>query len=228
MKTVAIVQARMGSSRLPGKVMKQVEGLPMIEVLLKRLSRAKNLDQIVVATSIDPRNEPFVEYVKVMGFECVQGSENDVLERYLQAAVHCEADVVVRITGDCPLVDPHLVDIVVQGFKQAHVDYYTNCAPPTFPDGLDIEVFTFEALKKSAQMTQSKHDHEHVTPYLRESGEFKTATFKNDVDLSAWRWTVDEASDLEVIRRVFSHFSPNLYFGWEEVVALRQSMPQIF
>lgn len=228
MKTVAIVQARMGSTRLPGKVMKPVAGLPMIEILLKRLSRAKSLDQIMIATSDDIRNNTLVEHVRSLGYDCIQGSEDDVLGRFLQAAEFSEADIIVRITGDCPLVDPALVDKAVNEFKSAGVDYYTNCDPVTYPDGLDIEVFTHSALIQSAAMTQSAYDHEHVTPYLRESGHFKKASFRNDEDLSDWRWTVDEAADLEVIRSVFTHFHPNLHFRWQDVATLQRTRTDIF
>ncbi|WP_346351156.1 aminotransferase class III-fold pyridoxal phosphate-dependent enzyme [Oceanimonas sp. AH20CE76] len=228
MKTVAIVQARMGSTRLPGKVMKPVAGLPMIEILLKRLSRAKSLDQIMIATSDDIRNNTLVEHVRSLGYDCIQGSEDDVLGRFLQAAEFSEADIIVRITGDCPLVDPALVDKAVNEFKIAGVDYYTNCDPVTYPDGLDIEVFTHSALIQSAAMTQSAYDHEHVTPYLRESGHFKKASFRNDEDLSDWRWTVDEAADLEVIRSVFTHFHPNLHFRWQDVATLQRTRTDIF
>lgn len=228
MKTVAIVQARMGSSRLPGKVMKPVAGLPMIGILLKRLSRAKTIDQILIATSVDIRNNALAEHVKSLGYHCIQGSEDDVLQRYLQAAESSEADIIVRITGDCPLVDPALVDKAVSEFKNAGVDYYTNCNPATYPDGLDIEVFTASALKQSAALTQSAHDHEHVTPYLRESGLFKTASFRNSEDLSEWRWTVDEAADLEVIRNVFAHFAPDLHFSWQDVARLQRIRTDLF
>ncbi len=228
MKTVAIVQARMGSSRLPGKVMKPIAGLPMIEVLLKRLSRAKTIDQILIATSVDVRNKALAEHVKSLGYDCIQGSEDDVLERFLLAAEVSKAATVVRITGDCPLVDPVLVDKAVSEFKAAGVDYYTNCAPATFPDGLDIEVFTYNALKQSAALTQSAYDHEHVTPYLRESGQFKTAVLRNSEDLSEWRWTVDEAADLEVIKNVFANFAPNLHFSWQDVAKLQRARPELF
>ena len=141
MKIVAIVQARTGSIRLPNKVMKLIKGMPMIEILLKRLNKSKKLDHIVLATSNDVRNKNLINHVKSLGFTCTQGSEHDVLERYLQAAEQSKADVVVRITGDCPLVDPVLVDECIHKFKEHNVDYYSNTILPTFPDGLDIEVF---------------------------------------------------------------------------------------
>lgn len=228
MKIVAIVQARMGSTRLPNKVMKPIVGLPMIELLLKRLSRAEQVDQIVVATSIDPRNEPLADHIRSLGYTCEQGSENDVLERYLKAAQSNHADVVVRITGDCPLIDPELVDKMILAFKSQQIDYLSNTAPATYPDGLDIEVFTIQALKISAQESNSDFDHEHVTPYIRNEEQFSKESIENSEDLSHLRWTVDEPEDLQVITSVFEHFSPNIYFSWQEVLDLQKSKPNLF
>jgi len=228
MKVVAIVQARMGSTRLPNKVMKPIGGTPMIEVLLSRLSKAGEINEIVVATSTDARNLPLVEHVRALGYACEQGSENDVLERYLICAQRHGADVVVRITGDCPLVDPALVDDCIRRFKASDVDYFSNIDPPSFPDGLDIEVFRRSALETAARETQRTHDREHVTPYLRESGRFRSAALRHDTDLSAWRWTVDEASDFEVACAVFAHFAPDRHFGWEQVRELQQAQPGLF
>ncbi|CAL61302.1 putative bifunctionnal protein : Glutamate-1-semialdehyde 2,1-aminomutase, Acylneuraminate cytidylyltransferase [Herminiimonas arsenicoxydans] len=228
MKVVALVQARMGSTRLPDKVMKPIGGVPMIELLLSRLSRATEVDQIVVATSVDVRNLPLVEYVHKLGYACEQGSENDVLDRYVQAARVHQADVVVRITGDCPLVDPQLVDEVIRGFKSSNTDYFSNISPPTYPDGLDIEVFFLSALEQASQETDKAYDHEHVTPYLRESGRFKTASMQYPEDLSALRWTVDEPADLAVIKNIFQAFSPRTDFSWREVLELQRQQPAIF
>ena len=138
MKTAAIVQARMGSTRFPNKVMKLIEGIPMVEILLKRLKEAKEIDEIILATSSDAKNIPLVEHVQKLGFQVYQGSEEDVLGRYYHAASLCSADLVVRITGDCPLVDPELVDQMVRECKKERVDYFSNVFPPTYPDGLDI------------------------------------------------------------------------------------------
>jgi glutamate-1-semialdehyde 2,1-aminomutase len=228
MKVVAIVQARMGSTRLPNKVMKLVGGVPMIELLLARLSRAREVNEIVVATSVDPRNEPLAQHVQALGYHCSRGSENDVLDRYVQAARSARADVVIRITGDCPLVDPVLVDDAVRRFKAADVDYLCNTSPPSYPDGLDIEVFTLAALERAALETQNEFDHEHVTPYLRESEKFRQKSISNDEDLSSLRWTVDEPADFEVIARVFEYFAPNIHFGWQQVLQLQQTHPNIF
>lgn len=228
MKTVAIVQARMGSTRLPNKVMKSIGDVPMIEVLLSRLARATEVDEIIVATSIDPRNQPLSDHVTRLGFTCFRGSENDVLDRYLKAAKAAKADVVIRITGDCPLVDPSLVDQVIRGFKAADVDYFSNTAPPTFPDGMDIEVFTLAALERAAHESNFPFDHEHVTPYLRTSGKFKQGGQQHPEDLSDLRWTVDEPADYEVIRQVFRHFAPDIHFSWQQVLQLQRTQPDIF
>ncbi|MDO8208675.1 MAG: aminotransferase class III-fold pyridoxal phosphate-dependent enzyme [Gallionella sp.] len=228
MKIVALVQARMGSTRLPDKVMKPIGGVPMIELLLSRLSRAKELDEIVVASSVDERNQPLVEHVRKLGYACEQGSENDVLDRFVQAARKHHADVVVRITGDCPLVDPELVDEVIRSFKAAGVDYFSNIAPPTYPDGLDIEVCTFKALEQASQETSKPFDREHVTPYLREQGRFITAAMQHSQDYSALRWTVDEPADFVVIEQVFQYFSPRTNFTWGEVLDLQLRQPEIF
>ncbi len=228
MKVVAIVQARMGSTRLPNKVMKPINGVPMIELLLRRLSKATSVNQIVVATSIDDRNKVLVDHVHKIGYACERGSENDVMERYIQAAKKHQADVVIRITGDCPLVDPVLVDECVQQFLAQDLDYLCNNYPPTLPDGLDIEVFTLAALERAQKESDKPFDHEHVTPYLRESGKFKTVTIKNTEDFSTLRWTVDEPADFVVVERVFNHFYPNTDFDWRTVLNLQLEHPEWF
>ena len=228
MKIVAIVQARMGSKRLPGKVMELIGGTAAIEVLIRRLSRSQTISQIVLATSNDMRNKPLKEIAETLGVECFLGSEEDVLTRYLQAAEKYHADVVVRVTGDCPLIDAGLLDTMVQEFKKDNVDYLANTMPPTFPDGLDLEIFTKIALKKSSTMTKSPYDREHVTPYIRNSGKFKTKNYENKPDLSRYRWTLDELTDLDVIRKIFSYFAPNIYFTWQEVSELQIKRGDIF
>jgi len=228
MKIVAIVQARMGSTRLPDKVMKRIGGVPMIEVLLARLSRSKEVDEIILATSSDEKNRPLSSHVKNLGYRVHQGSENDVLDRYLGAGALAGADVVVRITGDCPLVDPFLVDEVIRGFRESKVEYFSNIQPPTYPDGLDIEVFSYKALQKAALEATKPSDREHVTPYLRENDAFARASLKNDKDYSNLRWTVDESYDYEVVEKIFSHFTPDIHFTWQQVLDLQQKSPEIF
>lgn len=228
MKIVAIVQARMGSIRLPDKVMKPICGVPMIELLLARLAKSNQIDQIVLATSTDERNTPLVEHVQKLGYTCVRGSESDVLDRFLVAARQVKADVVVRITGDCPLIDPALVDQAVAQFKAKGVDYLSNTDPPSYPDGLDTEVFTLQALERAGREAHDPFDREHVTPYLRKQGLFKIGTMQHSEDLSGLRWTVDEPVDFEVVSQVFAHFAPNIHFSWTEVLSLQRRQPELF
>jgi glutamate-1-semialdehyde 2,1-aminomutase len=228
MKTVAIIQARMGSTRFPNKVLRPINGRPMIELLLARLAKARRIGQILLATSDDPRNQPLVDHVRRLGYEVFQGSENDVLDRYYQAAKPHQPDTVVRITGDCPLIDPELVDQVLAAYEAQRVDYLCNTLPPTYPDGLDTEVFSFRALEQAAQSATKPAEREHVTPFIRESGLFKTGNFAHKEDYSQERWTVDEAADFEVVSAVFNHFHPRTDFSWLEVLALRQSKPETF
>lgn len=228
MRTVAIVQARMGSTRFPNKVMQPILGIPIIELLLGRLQRARSLDAIVLATSTDPRNEPLAQHVRNLGFEVHAGSEQDVLDRYYQAACSARADIIVRITGDCPLTDPELVDSLVEKFKTAGVDYASNTDPPTYPDGLDTEVFSFSALEKIWREAIRPFDREHVTPRLRAAGHFTTLNIRHSEDVSDERWTVDEPADFAVISGVFGHFNPRRDFTWLEVLDLRRRQPGLF
>lgn len=222
MKIVAIVQARMGSTRLPNKVMKPIGGIPMIELLLSRLSRAKELDQIVVATSVDERNQPLIEHVQKLGYACEQGSENDVLDRFVQAARKHQADVVVRITGDCPLADPTIIDAVISGFRKGGFDYMTNANPPTFPDGLDVEVIRFSALQEAHQNARLPSEREHVTPYLRaHPGRYLLGNYASELNLSHMRWTVDEPEDFEFVSLIYQHlYSVKADFTTEDILAL--------
>jgi len=227
-KTVAIVQARMSSTRFPNKVMRPICGIPMIGLLLQRLSNAKRIDEVVLATSEDPSNEPLAAYVHGLGYSVHRGSEHDVLDRYYRAARAAGAQIVVRVTGDCPLIDPELVDAVVEKFLQSGADYASNVRPPTYPDGLDVEVFSFVALESAWSQARTPREREHVTPFLYESAQFRLTNLAQPEDLSAARWTVDEPEDLEVVRGVFKHFHPRRDFAWHEVAALRSSHPQLF
>jgi glutamate-1-semialdehyde 2,1-aminomutase len=228
MKTVAIVQARMDSTRFPGKVLKPILGTPLIEILLQRLGRATRVDQIVLATSADPNNDELAAHADKLGITVYRGSEHDVLDRYHAAAALAQADIVVRITGDCPLVDPALVDAAVTALRKAGVDYASNTDPPTYPDGLDVEVFTAEALQTAWQEARRPHEREHVTPYLRAPGRFRVLGLRNETDLSAQRWTVDEPCDFEVVAAIFRHFHPRRDFSWREVAQLAQREPALF
>ena len=228
MKTVAIVQARMGSTRFPNKVMQPICGIPMIGLLLERLAKAKRIDQIVLATSEDQRNEPLATYVRELGYAVYQGSEDDVLGRYYQAAKEAKADTVVRITGDCPLIDPVLVDAVIAKFLDSGVDYASNVSPPTYPDGLDAEAFRFSVLERAWKEARAPAEREHVSPFMQDAARFHLVNVSHHADLSSERWTVDEPEDFEVVARVFEHFDPKRDFSWQDVMRLRHERPEYF
>jgi len=228
MKTVLIIQARMGSTRLPGKVLRSIVGKPMIELILTRLSLCKEVDQLMVAASEESENDELQALVERNGYICTRGNEKDVLNRFYESAKAVNADVVVRITGDCPLADPTLIDKCIQEFKQLSVDYFSNINPATYPDGLDVEVLTIGSLEQANNEANTDFDREHVTPYIRRSEFFNKASLTNDSDFSDLRWTVDEPEDLEVISSVFEHFSPDLFFSWKKVLELQQAKPELF
>jgi glutamate-1-semialdehyde aminotransferase/spore coat polysaccharide biosynthesis protein SpsF (cytidylyltransferase family) len=229
MRVVALIQARMGSTRLPNKVMKPVQGIPMIELLLRRLSGATLVDEIVVATSTEPANQPLVEHISNAGFSIFEGSENDVLDRFYQAATMHEADVIVRVTADCPLIDPNLVDQLIAEFlKRGDLDYMANALPPTYPDGLDTEVFTYQALKYAAENAELPIEREHVTGFIVRSGLFRVGNLPYHEDHSQERWTVDQIEDFQVIESIYNHFLPDHNFGWLQVLKLKREHPHLF
>jgi glutamate-1-semialdehyde 2,1-aminomutase len=223
MRSVAIVQARMGSQRFPGKVMALIDGVPLIDILLQRLEQARELDAIVVATTKSAADDVLTKHLIARGQLVFRGHERDVLARYYEAAVAHESDVVVRITGDCPLVDPMLVDQVAVSFRHHNVDYASNVIEPTYPDGLDVEVFSFAALETAHRQASEPFDREHVTPYIRRSG--STVSVVNDFDASSGRWTVDELGDADSVREVFASFAPDRLFSWREAWAKQEPNP---
>ena len=228
MKVVALVQARMGSTRLPGKVLKSIVSKPMIELLLARLSQSNELDEVAVVTSEEKQNDQLQSVIRNLGYKCTEGSEKDVLQRFYDSAKMLNADVVVRISGDCPLVDSALVDQCIQGYKDAKVDYFSNIDPRSYPDGLDIEVISFKAIERTNNETNSKFDREHVTPYIRNSGKFSKSSIEHTEDLSDHRWSVDEPEDLVVVTNIFEHFSPDIFFDWKKILDLSSSNPKLF
>jgi glutamate-1-semialdehyde 2,1-aminomutase len=222
---LAVVQARMGSIRLPQKVMREIDDTPLIGLLLERLAESERITRIVVAMPESAENDALAAYVDSLGFAIVRGDELDVLSRYARALEQQDADVVVRITGDCPLVDAELVDQVIDAYIRKGVDYLSNTDPPTFPDGLDIEAMSAAALRTADARATSAYDREHVTPYLRTSGTFTTGTFTADADYSDLRWTVDDPDDLAFVQSVFAQFSPRRIFGWREILEFANTSP---
>ncbi|HSI87149.1 MAG TPA: aminotransferase class III-fold pyridoxal phosphate-dependent enzyme, partial [Candidatus Methylacidiphilales bacterium] len=228
MKTVAIIQARLGSQRFPNKVLKVVKGRPLIEILISRLAKSKHIDEIVLATSDLPINQPLADCVARLGYRVYRGSELDVLDRYYQAAKLANADTVIRVTGDCPLIDPEVVDRVIELYKNNEVDYASNAHPPVFPDGLDTEVFSFKALEEAWLNGKEPYDREHVTPYIEGGTRYRMISLKSNEDYSGERWTVDEPADFVVVKAIFEHFHPRTDFGWREVIELLHQQPQLF
>jgi len=227
-KVLIIVQARMGSSRLPGKVLKKINGATVIEILLSRLAKIKSDKQIVVATSTRPENDILEQHLKHLGIPCERGSENDVLGRFHQVSMKYSSDAIIRITGDCPLIDPDLIDDMISRYFTENVDYLSNTVPPSYPDGLDAEIFSSDSLSLANENATDSFDREHVTPFIRNSNDFKSSAFTFHEDLSNLRWTLDEPQDFDVIKRVFDHFHPNLFFNWMEVLDYQRTNPEVF
>ncbi len=228
MKIVAIIQARMGSSRLPGKVMAKVQGHRVIDLLLARLSKAETLSEIVVATTDAAIDDSFAAHVRAKGYRVVRGDEADVLSRYGVAAKEANADVIVRITGDCPLIMPEVVDEVVLGYLAGGWDYVSNTNPPRYPDGLDTEVFSAAALFQTINEATDGFDKEHVTPYLRRAPQFKRHNIEAAQDLSALRLTVDEPADIGVVSAVLAAFGSDIHFDLAALTALWETSPELF
>jgi len=229
MKIVAIIQARMGSTRLPGKVLEDLAGEPVLARCVERARRAQTLDEVVVATTTQPADRDIVQLCEERGWPWFRGSEDDVLDRYYRAASARRADVVVRITSDCPLIEPGVVDMVVREFlaRQPGVDYVANTLQPrTFPRGLDTEVMSFGVLERAWREDENPAWREHVTPYIRRHPDrFQSYGVSNDEDLSHMRWTVDTPEDLAFVRRIYEHFGHDR-FSWRKVLTLLEAHPE--
>ncbi len=217
----AIVQARMGSSRLPGKVMERIAGKPVLGHVLERLETASSIWGAIVATTTSELDDPIELYCHERGVRCFRGVENDVLDRYRACADSIAAEIVVRVTSDCPLVDPDIVDFVVDVFlgEGGGVDYAGNGLPPTFPDGLDVEVFSRDALERAWRKAEEPAEREHVTLHFWKNADiYRLLNVRNPDDLSLVRWTLDTPEDLILIREIFE----DLYSGTGEVFGMEE------
>lgn len=208
MRTVALIQARMSSSRFPGKVLADLDGRPMIAYMMDRARRAKSLDLVAIITSTDPTDDPLAEMAAQLSLPFCRGDLHDVLERYASAAEQFSAEIVVRLTGDCPLIDPDVIDSVVNLRAQSGADYCSNIAPPTYADGLDVECFTRAVLERARREAQQPPEREHVTLWMRsEDHKLSRANHAGLIDTSHLRLTVDYPDDLEVVRRIVAGHS---------------------
>jgi len=246
-RVVAIIQGRMSSSRLPGKILADIAGQLMLQRVFIRTSRAVTVTETIFATTTDPSDDPVAEYCDFSGIPFTRGSLFDVLDRYYQTAKQTKADVVVRITADCPIIDPALIDDVVNTLLEGEYDFVCNRLPPpwhrTYPIGLDVEACTLEVLTKAWKEAKEPQHREHAMPYFYEDVElttinrqlqtgisprgFRIALLNHTTDFGDYRWTVDTPEDLEFIRQVYACFNGRDDFTWKEVLDLVHNEPQL-
>ncbi len=226
---LAVLQARMSSSRFPGKVLAPLLGEPMLFRQIERIRRARSIDDLVVATSTDESDRPLAEACAARGVKVARGSLGDVLDRFVTAARPFAPEAVVRLTGDCPLADPAVIDAVVARFRSGAFDYASNVEPATYPDGLDVEVVRMSALVRAHQDACLPSEREHVTPYVRNHPEiFPRANVENPVNLAHLRWTVDEPADLVFVEEVYRRLYPaNPAFTTGDILELLDRDPRL-
>lgn len=247
-RIVAIVQARMGATRLPGKVLADIGGQPMLVRVVERVRRARLLEAVVVATTRAAQDDPLVEVCRGRGYSFYRGEMLDVLDRFYQAARTFQADVIVRVTADDPVIDPQVVDLIVSEFQQTGADFAANRLPPpwhrTYPNGLDVEVCSWAALERAWQEARAPFQREHVMPYFYEGlpvestlgtkslsatspRGFRVRLVNHDPDYGALRWAVDTPEDLDLMRRIYAAFGNRDDFTWEQVLSLFESEPEL-
>ncbi len=232
MKIACIIQARVGSTRLPNKVLLKVSYKEILIHVVERVLRATKIDDVIVATTTSPNDKMIVDLIENLDHERVttfQGSEEDVLDRYFQAAKDSSSDVVIRITSDCPLIDWELLDQMINKFIDGNYDYISNVLTKrTYPRGLDIEIFSFAVLKKMWELRDKKREREHVTTYVRENPSlFKTMNFQQECDLSHLRWTVDEEDDLKLVRIIYEELYHKPGFRTDDILELINRRPEL-
>lgn len=235
MKISVIIQARIGSTRLPSKVLMKLEDKTILEHIVNRVKLSKYVNDIIIATTVNTEDEKIVKLAEKINVKYFRGSEEDVLGRYYHAAKQFESEIVVRITSDCPLVDYEILDkmliVFIEKYNKGNIDFLSNTdvVEATFPRGFDIEIFTFKALEKTFLEANKKYQREHVTPYIYENPDkFKLHGFANDVNNSNYRLTVDTIEDFNVIKFIYSKcYSENKYFNLKDVLQLLRSYPEI-
>lgn len=232
MKKVAIIQARMGSTRLPGKVLKEVNNTSLLKYQIDRIKHATVIDQLVIATSKSEKDDVIVKFCRAHDIECFRGSEDDVLERYYECAKQYDADIIIRISADCPLIDPQIIDKVIQFYQESKVDYVSNDVPPETrkgPTGSHVEVFSMKALDRAFREAVDLNDREHVTFYFwKYDHGFSTAQLLQECDWSEYRFTVDYPEDFEVVKYVIEELGKRNSFGHlNEIVEIIRSNPEI-
>ena len=228
MRTVAIVQARTGSTRLPGKVLRDLGGRTVLARVVRRVRRAERVAEVVIATTDQTDDDRIVAEGRALGVAVFRGSEEDVPDRTYRAARRFGAEVIVRITSDCPLIDPEVVDRVVREFSAAAPDYASNTLERTFPQGLDTEVLTFEALERTWREAGEPYQRTHVTPYIyQHPDDFRLLSVAGRPDASGHRWTVDTAEDLELVRALYAPLGNSDAFTWRQALAVVEREPEL-
>jgi spore coat polysaccharide biosynthesis protein SpsF len=231
-RTVIIVQARMSATRLPGKILKKVLGKTLLEYQIERLNNVKNVDDIVIATTVKPIDDPVVDLCNKLNCQFFRGSELDVLSRYFEAATKFKAECIVRINADCPLIDPNVVENVVNRYINniPQYDYVSNILEPSYPIGLHTEVFSYSALERANSNSTDPVEREHVTPYIyRNKNIFKIDSVVMNVDLSHYRWTVDYYADFKLIKTIIENVYPvNNKFDMFDIVNYMESNTSLF
>lgn len=230
MAIVCIIQARMGSTRLPGKVLLPLLGITVLEHVYRRVMYSHHISKAVIATTVSPRDLSIAKLCGEKGIPLYLGSEDDVLDRYYQAARLYKADTVVRVTSDCPLIDPDVLDKVIDAHMHSTCAYSSNVAPPTYPDGLDVEVFRFEALERAWNEATLRSDREHVTPYIRKNKDiFSSQNITNAADYSSLRWTLDEMDDFNLISTIYGQlYDSGKIFLMNDVLAFGEANAKLF
>jgi spore coat polysaccharide biosynthesis protein SpsF len=228
MRTIAIIQARMGSTRLPGKVLRELGGETVLARVIIRVRRMRMIDELVIATTTERADDPIVETADRRGALVFRGGEEDVLDRYYQAACSFKADFIVRITADCPLIDPEVSDHAVQQFLSVRPDYASNVLERTYPRGLDTEVLTMSALERAWREASEPYHRAHVTPYIyRNPEKFQLLSVTGEADHSQQRWTLDTPEDLEFLQAVYARLGGQEDFGWRDVLNLVKREPAL-
>lgn len=232
-KVVAIIQARMGSTRLPGKVMLDLYGKTVLEHVILRVKQSRLINEIVIATTVKQDDDIIVEEARRLGVKYFRGSEDDVLSRYYYAAKENNADVVVRITSDCPVIDINIIDEMIlkflEIFKEKEIDYMSNTLERSFPRGLDAEIITFTALEKTFYVAKERYEREHVTPYIYQNPDkYKLIGFTNQINYSSYRWTLDTFEDFEVITKIYEQlYCEDKTFWLADIIDFINKNPEI-
>tara|TARA_B110000196_G_scaffold315819_1_gene326087 strand:- start:455 stop:1210 length:756 start_codon:yes stop_codon:yes gene_type:complete len=216
MRVVLITQARLGSSRLPNKVLKKINNKTLLQIHIERIKKCKNINDICIATTINKEDLEICKIAKKLKVNYYKGSEKDVLDRYYKAAKKMDADLIVRVTSDCPLIDSKLIDEIIQKAIKKQLDYYSNVLVESFPDGQDVEVFKFDTLKRAWENAILLSDREHVTPFIKNNSTFKRGSlftsdnYFSDINYNLVRLTVDEKCDYDVIKKIIDNLGDSL------------------